>query len=166
MSQVTVWSGWLGGLAVGLYVIFQVILTGKAVGVSTGLGNVCRAVTHNTHLKNLYPTSGDWRIWFIIGLPLGGLIALMTTPGAAWKLNFDMGMYEQVFANIVWLKILVLLVGGVMIGYGARLAGGCTSGHSIMGIALLNPPSLIASAGFFAGGIIMVQAMFRLFGAA
>jgi len=62
------------------------------------------------------------------------------------------------------LRGLVLVAGGVMIGYGSRLAGGCTSGHSITGLSLLNPPSLVASAGFFAGGIVAVQALFGLFG--
>jgi uncharacterized membrane protein YedE/YeeE len=48
-----------------------------------------------------------------------------------------------------------------LIGFGARMAGGCQSGHSINGLSVLNPPSLLASAGFFVGGIVAVQILFR-----
>jgi hypothetical protein len=73
-------------------------------------------------------------------------------------------MYEQVLPDAMWLRGLYLIAGGTLIGYGARLAGGCQSGHSINGMSLLNPPSLLASAGFFVGGIVSVQALFALFG--
>ena len=52
-----------------------------------------------------------------------------------------------------------------MIGFGARMAGGCQSGHAIAGIAMLNPASVVAGACFFAGGIVSVQLLAALFGA-
>jgi uncharacterized membrane protein YedE/YeeE len=105
----------------------------------------------------------NWRLWFALGIPLGGLIALLTSPGATFDPSFHMGqMYESVLPDALWAKGLVLALGGVAIGYGSRLAGGCTSGHSIAGLSLLNPPSLVASIGFFVGGIVMVQTLFRV----
>jgi hypothetical protein len=164
MFEVVVWNGWLGGLLIGLYVIAQVYLTGEAVGVSTGFGHICRVVFRNLHLHKMFSASGDWRIYFIIGLPIGGLIAVITSPHGSWTPTFAMGtMYDQLFQNSLWIKGIILTLGGVLLGYGARLAGGCTSGHSIMGISLLNPPSLIASIAFFVGGIFSVQLAFRLF---
>jgi hypothetical protein len=165
MTEVIVWSGWIGGIAVGLYALFQLIVSGKLLGVSTGFGNVCSYISKASFFKEgEYTKPGNWRLWFLIGLPLGGIIAALTSPGAV-TLSFNLGtLYESVMPNALWMKALVLFGGGIMIGYGARLAGGCTSGHSIAGISLMNPPSILASAGFFAGGILMVQSLFYFFG--
>jgi uncharacterized membrane protein YedE/YeeE len=67
-----------------------------------------------------------------------------------------------VLPEALWAKALVLVAGGFAIGYGSRAAGGCTSGHSISGVSMLNPPSVVASAGFLIGGIAAVQVLFRL----
>ncbi len=117
-----------------------------------------------------YESRNNWRLWFLIGLPLGGFIAALTSPnyefGTTTETLFYMGaMYESVLPDALWAKGLVLGLGGLMIGYGARMAGGCTSGHSIAGMGALNPPSFAASVGFFAGGILMVQVLFRALGA-
>jgi uncharacterized protein len=165
MTQVLVWSGWTGGVAIGLYMLVQLIVTGKPLGASTAYGNLCGLVTRGFFREGEYGTSGGWRLWFLLGLPLGGLLAALTSPASTWTASFDMGaLYERVLPDALWAKGLWLVVGGFCIGYGARLAGGCNSGHSIMGMSLLNPPSFVASAGFFVGGIIAVQAMFRLLG--
>lgn len=165
MSQVVVWSGWVGGLAIGAYTLLQFLLSGRALGASTGYGNLCALVSRDRYFREGdYADPFNWRMWFTIGLPLGGLIALLSSPGAAWAPSFDMGpMYESVLPAAAWARGLVLMAGGVAIGYGARLAGGCTSGHSIVGMALLNPPSIVASAGFFVGGIAVVQLLFNVF---
>lgn len=164
MTQVVVWSGWVGGLAIGAYTLLQLVLSGRALGVSTGFGNVCSLVSKSPFFhKGEFSDPTNWRLWFIIGLPLGGLIAVMTSPGATWSPSFHMGaLYESVLPSALWAKGLVLMVGGVAIGYGSRMAGGCTSGHSIFGLALLNPPSIVASIGFFVGGIAVVQLLFNV----
>lgn len=72
-------------------------------------------------------------------------------------------MYYQVMPSVPRVKALLLTAGGALMGAGARLAGGCTSGHVIAGCALLNPPSLLAGALFFSGGLATVQILFRLF---
>jgi len=163
MTNVTIWDGWIGGIAVGAYLLVQLILSGKLLGVSTGFGNVCSIVSRNLFFHTGdYETVNNWRLWFILGIPLGGLLAAVTSGGHIFA-SFSMGpMYDSVLPQALWLKGLVLVLGGILIGYGSRLAGGCTSGHSISGMALLNPPSILASAGFFAGGIIIVQIMFNL----
>ena len=163
MTEVVVWSGWLGGLAVGLYAIFQWLVSGHALGVSTGFGNLCGFVSRASFFhQGEYAETNNWRLWFILGLPLGGLLAALTSPGTLVA-SFSLGaMYDSVLPQALWAKGLVLALGGVLIGYGSRLAGGCTSGHSISGLSMLNPPSLLASAGFFLGGILMVQFLFRL----
>jgi hypothetical protein len=163
--MVIVWSGWVGGIAIGLYVLFQFWVSGQALGVSTGYGNVCALVTRHPFFSvGDYADATNWRLWFTLGIPLGGLVAVVTSTGT-FAPTFDMGaMYDRVLPASVPARGLVLVLGGIMIGYGSRLAGGCTSGHSITGSALLNPPSIVASIGFFAGGIAAVQALFAFAG--
>lgn len=164
MTEVIVWSGWVGGIAVGSYMVFQLWMSGKLLGVSTGFGNVCGYFSKASFFhKGEYESLNNWRLWFLIGIPLGGLLAALTS-GNGIVASFSLGqMYDSVLPQQLWLKALVLTCGGVLIGYGSRSAGGCPSGHSISGMALLNPPSILASAGFFVGGIIIVQIMFNLF---
>lgn len=164
MTEVIVWSGWIGGIAVGLYFLFQLMLTGNQLGVSTAFGNVCALVSKQPYFKSAtFSKASSWRTWFFLGLPLGGLVAALTSPGPIVA-SFSLGaLYDTVLPTAVWAKALVLIVGGFCMGFGARLAGGCTSGHAISGMALLSLPSVVAACGFFVGGIIAVQTMFRVF---
>lgn len=164
MTEVLVWSGWMGGLAIGLFALALLLISGKHLGVSTSYGNFCGFFSRASFFhKGEYESLNNWRLWFVIGLPLGGLLAAVTSPGGPVA-SFSLGpMYDAVLPQALWAKGLVLLTGGVMIGYGARMAGGCQSGHAIMGMSLLNPPSFLAAAGFFVGGLIAVQALFGLF---
>ena len=165
MTEVIVWSGWVGGLAVGVYLLFQLALSGRVLGVSTGFGNICALASDRPFFRQKpYDEPTNWRLWFTLGIPLGGVVALWTSPGATWEPTFAMGLYDTVLPSAPWAKAVVLVIGGIFIGYGSRAAGGCTSGHSISGLAMLNPPSLVASLGFFAGGIVAVQVLFRLVG--
>ena len=167
MTDVIVWPGWVGGIAVGLYALAQLLVSGQQLSVSSGFGSICGAclrLPFFRHEKFLERGTSSWRLWFLVGLPLGGLIAALTSPGALTA-SFSLGpMYDAVLPSAVWAKGLVLIVGGVLMGVGARMAGGCTSGHAIAGMSLLNWPSIVAAAGFFVGGIAAVQVLFRVFG--
>lgn len=162
MTEVIVWSGWIGGLLVGLYALLQLALFGSPLGVSTGYGNVCALTSRRPFFcSGPYADKNSWRLWFLIGLPLGGVVAALTSPGAL-SASFSVGaMYDSVLPQAIWAKGAVLLGGGVLMGLGARMAGGCTSGHAIAGITLLNWPSVVSAVGFFLGGIVAVQLMFR-----
>ncbi|MCG8608720.1 YeeE/YedE family protein [bacterium] len=163
MTEVIVWTGWLGGIAVGSYALFQFLLTGNSLGVSSGYANICGFVSNASFFRDsdLGPPN-SWRLWFIIGLPLGGFLAAATSPGPIIP-SFSLGqLYDSVIPNNLWARGLVLMLGGAMIGFGARMAGGCTSGHAIAGMSKLNAPSMLAAMGFFLGGIIMVQMLFNL----
>ena len=163
MTEVITWSGWVGGIAVGLYGLFQFILTGKVLGASTAYGNVCSYISKNPFFHSgAYSERNNWRLWFIIGLPLGGLIAALTSPGEM-VFSFSLGeMYDSVFPGALWAKATLLTIGGILIGFGSRAASGCPSGHSIAGMGMLNPPSFLSSVGFFIGGILIVQFMFNI----
>jgi uncharacterized protein len=168
MEPVVVWPGWVAGVLIGGYLALQYWLSGKALGCSSGYGNLCGVFSKARYFHSgEYASPDNWRLWFTLGLPLGGLVAFVTSQGGLPTPSFDMGaLYETVLPSNPWFRALYLVLGGVLIGLGARMAGGCQSGHSINGVALLNPPSLLASAGFFAGGVIAVQALFGMWGSA
>src|SRR5262245_44452156 len=101
MTQVLVWSGWAGGGAIGLYMLVQLVVTGKPLGCSTAYGNLCGMFArHGYFREGEYGESGGWRLFFLLGLPLGGLIAAQTSPGSTWTTSFDMGtLYESVLPD-------------------------------------------------------------------
>src|SRR5688572_15064403 len=114
MTQVLVWSGWAGGVAIGLYMLVQLVVTGKQLGCSTAYGNVCGVFTGPGFFREgEYGASGGWRLFFLLGLPLGGLIAALTSPASTWTASFDMGtLYESVLPDALWAKGLWLVAGG------------------------------------------------------
>lgn len=168
MEQLTigaiVWPGWMGGLAIGALMLFCYWITGKPLGASRAY---CALLTPVSKLRFFAAAKADFnvtRLWFLIGIPLGSAIALLTSPGAEWSMTASMGAYyDAMLPTAPWAKTLVLFVGGIMMGIGARMAGGCTSGNVIVGVSHLSLPSIASGALFFIGGIVSVQAMFRLF---
>jgi len=160
--EVTVWSGWLAGLAIGLFVILHFWLVGKPAGCSTGYGNVCGLVCKSVPYfhQGEHKNNNNIKLWFLIGIPLGGLISALTSP-EPWHLSFDMGIYDDVLPQSDAAKAIWLVFGGALLGFGARLAGACTTGHALVGGAMLNPPSLLAGAVFFASALIATQLIFN-----
>lgn len=163
MTDVIVWSGWVGGFAIGIYLLGQHWISNRQLGCSLSYNVVCGVVSRLSYFRTGEFTSrNNWRLWFLLGLPLGGFIALITS-GESWQPDFTMGqLYESVLPDSIAAKAVWLIAGGALMGYGARLAGGCTSGHAVAGLALLNPPSMLAAALFFASGTATVQLLFRL----
>ena len=159
--EITVWAGWLGGLALGLFVILHLWLVGRPAGCSTGYGNLCGMLSkklkfyHEGDFKDRF----NGKLWFLLGIPIGGLLSALSSADA-WHLSFDMGMYETVLPESDFAKAIWLLIGGCFLGFGARLAGACATGHVLGGGALLNPPSLIAAVIFFASAMATTQLLF------
>lgn len=151
------WPFWVGGIAIGLFVIAFLLATGKALGVSTGFYDACGAVTDPSARKS-------WRIPFLVGIVGGGLLAVLL--GGGFEPTTAMGMFDTLISSSLLVKVPVFLLGGVLIGFGARLAGGCTSGHGIVGMALLAPSSLIATASFMLSGFVVTNLLLGAIGGA
>lgn len=165
MTELTIWSGWVAGAGIGVYMLVQYWYSGILLGCSAAYCNPLSIVSRLALFS-----SGDtgrfnnWRLWFSIGIPLGAGIAAITSPEYQWQITLSMGeKYDAILPDSLWERVSLLFVGGIALGLGARMAGGCTSGHVISGVSLLNPPSLLASALFFAGGLVTVQLMFSIF---
>jgi uncharacterized membrane protein YedE/YeeE len=155
------WPFWVAGLCIGLLVTAFAWIAGKGFGVSSGYGTLCSLVSSSPFFKRK-PFNERWRLLFLIGFPLGGLIA--TALNGDVRLQTQIGSFETVFGSNPVVRAAVLLAGGFLVGWGARAAGGCTSGHSILGIAQGSRASLVATIGFMAAGILVTNLLFGFFG--
>ena len=141
------WPWWLSGILIGLTVPLLFWLAGKSFGISTSFqqaGAMC-APCNLDYLKNHKWRSGIWTLVFAGGIALGGFIAVH------WLSSEPVEFLPASFYTAGGASRL--FIGGLLVGFGTRYAGGCTSGHSITGIANLNFPSLIATVFFFVGGL-------------
>lgn len=142
------WPWWLSGILIGLTVPLLYVLSGKAFGLSTSLQHIGAVCTPNApfdYLRRHNWRSGVWNLIFVGGIMLGGFLAIRFLSSA--PVSF---LPESYYSPAGALR---LLIGGVLVGFGTRYAGGCTSGHAITGLSNLNWPSLVATIFFFVGGL-------------
>ncbi|HEY0709082.1 MAG TPA: TSUP family transporter [Polyangia bacterium] len=148
------WPWWATGVAIGLIVLGLLWYDNKLLGVSTGCGELC-------HIRRDPQVRRSWRLLFLAGIFLGGLLATFFSGAAA---TFGHGQFDTLVTSQWPLKALVLLGAGILIGVGARLAGGCTSGHGIVGVAQGAKSSLLATAAFLVGGFVTMNLLHLLRG--
>jgi len=102
------------------------------------------------HSKDLGGKLG-YRVYFIFGIVFGGFVAALVNGG--WNPSLSFGMFEAIYGTSLAVKVGVLTAGGFCWGFGSRMAGGCTSGNSISGLAKGSLASLTATVGFMVAGI-------------
>lgn len=150
------WPFWVGGALIGLLVPALYYYQNTALGVSTGYGNLVKiAIPPSRRLrwiKKDYAETISWRVYFMVGIVIGGFISAALSGSAG--LTTQMGVFTAVLKWPFVANAIFFFAGGILIGLGARIAGGCTSGHSIHGIANLHPSSILATILFIIGGII------------
>ena len=175
------WPWYVAGPLIGLVVPGLLLLGNKDFGVSANLRHACAVVPNKIDFFNYdWRKAGLWNLVFALGIVLGGVLGgvLLANPEPVQVANVtqaelaELGIAvdgnlapESVFglANLLTLRgWLIMLGGGFLIGFGARYAGGCTSGHAISGLANLQLPSLVAVIGFFIGGLVMTYLLFPL----
>lgn len=174
------WPWYVGGPLIAL-TMFLLLFVGKNFGMSSNLRTLCTLCGAD---KTCEFFCFDWKVqrWnllVMIGAILGGFIASQylsinqvpdlnpETVAQLAAIGFESAAIayvpEELFGNQAFSSpktIILLLIGGLLVGFGSRYAGGCTSGHSISGISNFQLPSLIATIGFFIGGLIMVHLIF------
>lgn len=153
---VDLWPWWLGGIAIGLLVSLMYYFLNTALGVSTGYGNFLKILHPSTKLKWLnsetYKDRFNWRFIFMIGIIIGGFLSARVSGMPIFESG--MGLFTETLSCSYVLFILWFFTGGALLGFGARLANGCTSGHSIHGIATGQKSSIVATIFFLSFGTI------------
>ena len=181
ISQTWHWS--ISGFLIGL-IMLLLIYFGKAFGMSSNFRSLC-AMTGVGKIIPFFDWNWKeqrWNLAVVFGAILGGFTAVhflssstnvslgADTLNCLRKLNIDAPdgklLPNALFSINIFLSpkgILLLLFGGIFIGFGSRYAGGCTSGHAISGLSNFQIPSLKAVIGFFIGGLIMTHFILPLF---
>jgi uncharacterized protein len=176
------WPWYVAGPLIGLTVPALLLVGNKALGISSALRHVCAAcvpagipfLTYNWRAES-------WNLAFVLGIVLGGFIGYRVlghpdvigiSPETVRDLQAEMHLTDftgllpkELFAldNLAnWKGWVFLVLGGFLVGFGTRYAGGCTSGHAISGLSNLQWVSLVAVIGFFAGGLLMTRLLYPL----
>jgi hypothetical protein len=169
------WPWYVAGPIIGLMVPLLLLLANKQFGISSSLRHACAACYPSNISFFKYDWKKEsWNLFFVLGILIGGILGgffaspepVAITAETTAQLQ-ALGVQEfgaliptDIFSwdNLLTAQgLLFMVVGGFLVGFGARYAGGCTSGHAIMGLSYLQWPSLIAVIGFFIGGLTMTH---------
>lgn len=152
----------VGGATIAVITLALFYLTNRRLGLSSSLEDLCSlAIQHPYFQRGAVEKGRPWRLPFVGGLVIGGFVSAVSTGG--WAPTWEVGMLDAAAGlghagTLAW-----MFVGGLCIGVGTRLAGGCTSGHGIFGLSNLEWPSLVAVLSFFGSGIVMTHLVYRVF---
>ncbi len=140
MYHFTPFASLLGGALIGLAASVLLLFTGRVAGISGIAGGLFGGARGDV----------SWRLVFLAGLVAGGFVVFLVSPGA-----FHVGVDRSLGA---------LALAGLLVGFGARLGGGCTSGHGVCGLGRLSRRSLVATLTFIATGAVSVFVVVHLLG--
>jgi uncharacterized membrane protein YedE/YeeE len=161
LHQLEPYPWWIAGVLVGAITLLLLWVGNQRLGISTGLENVCALVVKAPYFRRSEITgSQGWRLPFLGGLALGGFLSAATSGG--WAPFWDLGLFDRVIGLGPEGKLAWMFAGGVLIGFGTRLAGGCTSGHGIFGVSNLERASFESTAAFVGAGIVTSNLIYRL----
>lgn len=152
------WPWYIAGPLIGLSVPLLLLLANRPLGISSSfrhIGAVCTPRLRLPYLRNYNWRESSWNLIFVAGVLIGAFVASRFLSAEPVSL-----LPESVETVPGLIK---LAIGGVLVGFGTRYANGCTSGHTIMGISMLNPVSLVATVFFFVGGLIVTYGFGFLF---
>lgn len=175
------WPWYVAGFLIGLTVPALLLLGNKQFGISSSFRHICAACFRFKIPFFSYEWKKEsWNLFLIAGIVMGGFIAaqwmhnpnpVAVNPELAKELatygitDFNNQVPVQIFSlqQLFTARGLLMMVGGgLLVGFGTRYAGGCTSGHAIMGLSNLQWPSLVATICFMAGGFIMANLILPL----
>ena len=151
----------VAGAGIALITLALLFIANRRLGISTGFEDVCSFVLPVPYFaRDAVVSARRWRLPFIAGLVLGGFVSAVL--GGGWKPTWALGMFDTAIGLGPGGKLLWMFVAGLFIGFGTRLAGGCTSGHGIFGMSNFELPSVISTISFMASGILTTQLLYRV----
>lgn len=164
------WSPYLVGMGIGILSWFTFLFSGKAIGCSTAFARTSgmieklfrgSKVDRKLYYQQFKPVV-DWEWMLVVGIVIGSFVSSILSGSFQWRMIPS--MWAETFGTTPLLRIVAAVIGGVFLGFGARWAGGCTSGHGISGTLQLAVSSWIAAVCFFAGGIATAFLLFSVIG--
>ena len=176
------WPWYVSGPLIAM-TMFTLLYLGKNFGMSSNLRTLCTmcGADKTCEFFCIDWKAQSWNLLMMSGAIIGGFLGAHyvsenqvpdLNPKTIEKLhsqNFlsagEAYAPTELFGNEAFSDpkaLAILLIGGILVGFGARYAGGCTSGHSISGISNLQMPSLIATIGFFIGGLLMINLIYPI----
>lgn len=175
------WPWYVAGPLIGLTVPALLILGNKQFGISSNLRHICAAcIPAKIPFFQYNWKRESWNLFFAAGILFGGVLAVtllanpnpieIAAPTQAALQDLGVKDFQHLLPTDIfsWEALLTvkgfvfMIVGGFLVGFGTRWAGGCTSGHAIMGLATLQWPSLVATMLFMAGGFAMTHLILPL----
>ena len=162
------WSPYVVGAGIGVLSWLTFYFSDSPIGASSFYAQVSGFIGKlfaKRHTESLAyfkdnPPRVDWEFVFVVATIAGGAIAALT--GGEFANEWLPPMWVARFGDSIALRAVVAFGGGILMAFGARLAGGCTSGHGISGTLQLNVASWIAVVCFFIGGIAVAMLLFKL----
>lgn len=156
------WHWAVAGAGIAGVTLALMLIASRRLGISTGFEDICSLVLSQPYFRRDAVIDGRaWRLPLLVGLLLGGVLSAVT--GGGWSPTWSLGMLDSVLTLGPVGKLAWMFVGGLFIGFGTRMAGGCTSGHGIFGLSNFEWPSLISTLSFMTGGIVTTQLIYRVF---
>ena len=172
------WPWYVAGPLIGLIVPALLLIGNKTFGISSSMRHICAACFPGNIKFFKYEWKKEtWNLFFVAGILLGGFLKITFIPNegpvvVAPALQQELTNYGiHNYTGLVPVQLfnwntlftlkgsILMIVGGFLVGFGTRYAGGCTSGHAISGISNLQWPSLVATFSFMSGGFIMANAI-------
>lgn len=149
------------GALIAAVTVALLFIANRRLGISTGFDDVCSLVLQQPYFRRASVRSGRaWRLPLLAGLVAGGFLSAVL--GGGWAPSWALGAFDQTIGFGPAGKLAWMFTGGLLIGFGTRLAGGCTSGHGIFGMSNRELPSLVTTLSFMGGGIVTTHLIYRV----
>lgn len=165
----SVWSPYAVGIGIGILSWFTFLVSDKPLGCSTSFATLFgilekgirgEAVSDRLYYRKVKPVI-DWQVLFVTGIFFGALLSALLS--GDFMILAVPKIWEAQFGGELWKRFITGFFGGMLVGFGSRWAGGCTSGHGISGTLQLALSSWVAVGCFFFSGIITANIIYRIF---
>ena len=162
------WSPYVVGIGIGVLSWLTWLISKKPIGCSTSFARSAgmieklirgKQVEDRPYYQETKPTV-DWQWMLVAGMVFGAVISSLLSGDFGWQ--WIPARWAAAFGTNTLLRVVAAFLGGILLGFGARWAGGCTSGHGISGTMQMAVSSWISAICFFVGGILMAQILFAL----
>lgn len=164
------WSPYVVGIGIGILSWFTFLISKRPIACSTTFAKLSgmiemlfrgKKVEAKLYYQKVQLVVG-WQMMLVLGIVIGSLVSALASGDFHWQ--WVPSTWANAFGSSPLLRVAIALFGGIIIGFGARWAGGCTSGHGISGTLQLAVSSWISAIFFFIGGILTAHLIFKILG--